>query len=74
MKGMDAAEIMESKEPQVIEAVDLFIAGGGIGQFETNEELQRHLRRGLLRTGILMTVHTFLNRFRSPQKLKLLPP
>lgn len=45
-----------------------------IGQFETNEELQRHLRRGMLRTGILMTVHAFLNRFRSPEKLKLLPP
>jgi flavin-dependent dehydrogenase len=45
-----------------------------IGQFETNDELQRHLRRGMLRTGILMAVHAFLNRFRSPQNLKLLPP
>jgi len=45
-----------------------------IGQFETNEALQRHLRSGMLRTGILMTLHAFLNRFRSPEKLKLLPP
>jgi flavin-dependent dehydrogenase len=45
-----------------------------IEQFTTNEELQRHLRRGMLRTGILMTVHAFLNRFRSPERLKLLPP
>jgi len=45
-----------------------------IGQFRTNEELQRHLKRGMLKTGILMGIHGFLNRYRSPEHIKLLPP
>jgi flavin-dependent dehydrogenase len=45
-----------------------------IGQFRTNEELQRHLKRGMLKTGILMGIHGLLNRYRSPERIKLLPP
>jgi flavin-dependent dehydrogenase len=45
-----------------------------IGQFRTNEELQRHLKRGMLKTGILMGIHGILNRYRSPERIKLLPP
>ena len=41
-----------------------------IGRLQTHRELQRHLRRNMLRMG----VHTLLNRFRPPEKLKLLPP
>lgn len=56
----------DSPEPREIEKVDLFIAGAGIGG---TASAQRKLR-----TGILMGLHAFLNRFRSPQKLKLPPP
>jgi flavin-dependent dehydrogenase len=45
-----------------------------IGKLESNEALQRHLKRGMLRTGVLMGLHAFLNRFRSPERMKLLPP
>ena len=45
-----------------------------IGQFQTNQALQRHLRRDMIRMAVLMGVHTLLNRFRRPEKLKLLPP
>lgn len=45
-----------------------------IARFTSNEELQRHLKRGMLRQGLLMGIHGFLNRFRSPERIKLLPP
>jgi len=28
----------------------------------------------MLKTGILMGIHGFLNRYRSPERIKLLPP
>jgi flavin-dependent dehydrogenase len=33
-----------------------------IDRFDTNEELQRHLKRGMFRQGLLMGLHGFLNR------------
>jgi flavin-dependent dehydrogenase len=45
-----------------------------IGRFETNEQLLEHLKKGMLKTGLLMGIHGFLNRFRSAERQKLLPP
>jgi flavin-dependent dehydrogenase len=45
-----------------------------INQFASNEELQRHLRSGMLRQGLLMPLQSFLNRFRSEERQRLLPP
>ena len=45
-----------------------------IDRFDTNDELQRHLKRGMFRQGALMVLHGFLNRFRSAERQKLLPP
>lgn len=45
-----------------------------IDRFQTNEELKAYLRRSLFTTGIKMSYQSFLNRFRSLEKLRLLPP
>ena len=45
-----------------------------ISQFTSNEELQRYLRSGMLRQGLLMPLQSFLNRFRSEERQRLLPP
>ncbi len=45
-----------------------------IDQFQTNDELKRYLKGGLFSTGLKMMYQTFLNRFRSLEKLRLLPP
>jgi len=45
-----------------------------IDRFETNEELKRYLRRNMVRTGVRMLVHSFANRFRPIERLRLLPP
>ena len=45
-----------------------------IGQFENNEQLQKYLKSGLMKAGVKMMFQSFLNRFRPPEKLRLLPP
>jgi len=45
-----------------------------IDQFETNDELKKYLKRSMLPMGIKMLYHTFLNKFRPIEKLRLLPP
>jgi flavin-dependent dehydrogenase len=45
-----------------------------IDQFETNEELKKYLKSGMLTMGLKMMYQSFLNRFRSVEKLRLLPP
>ena len=45
-----------------------------IAKFDTNEELQRHLYRGMPRVAALMVTQTLLNRVRPPEKMRLLPP
>ncbi len=45
-----------------------------IDQFETNEELKKYLKSSMFTTGIKMLYQSFLNRFRSVEKLRLLPP
>jgi flavin-dependent dehydrogenase len=46
----------------------------GISRFSSNEALQRHLTRNLLKTGIHMLFESFWNRFRPVQNLVMLPP
>jgi flavin-dependent dehydrogenase len=46
----------------------------GITQFQSNEKLQRHLTRNMVKTGMNMRYQSFRNRFRSIQNLVLLPP
>ncbi len=45
-----------------------------IDQFETNDELKKYLKKNMLKTGIGMLFQSFLNRFRSVEKMRLLPP
>jgi len=45
-----------------------------ISKFQTNEELQRYLKSGLISSGLKFLLQNSLNRFRSAEKLKLLPP
>jgi flavin-dependent dehydrogenase len=45
-----------------------------IDQFETNDELKKYLKSGMLKTGIKMMYQSFLNKFRSLEKMRLLPP
>ena len=45
-----------------------------IRKFQTNEELQRHLKKGLVSSGLKFVLQSFLNKFRSPEKQRLLPP
>lgn len=46
----------------------------GIDRFRTNEELKAYLKRSMVTTGIKMIYHSFLNRFRPVERLRLLPP
>jgi len=45
-----------------------------IDQFKTNDELKKYIKRGMFTTGIKMIYHSFMNKFRSVEKLRLLPP
>ncbi|MBT3312525.1 MAG: NAD(P)/FAD-dependent oxidoreductase [Desulfobacteraceae bacterium] len=45
-----------------------------IDQFETNDELKKHIKSSMFSMGIKMMYHTFLNKFRSLENLRLLPP
>jgi len=45
-----------------------------IDQFETNEELKKYLKKSMFSMGVKMLYHSFLNKFRSVEKLRLLPP
>lgn len=45
-----------------------------IRKFESNEELQRHLKSHLLGSGLRFILQSTLNRFRSPENQRLLPP
>ncbi|MCP5059086.1 MAG: NAD(P)/FAD-dependent oxidoreductase [bacterium] len=45
-----------------------------IDQFATNEALKKHLKRSMLMAGLKMQYHSFMNRFRPLEKLRLLPP
>ncbi|MHA2296514.1 MAG: NAD(P)/FAD-dependent oxidoreductase [Candidatus Hodarchaeales archaeon] len=46
----------------------------GINIFKSNEELQNYLDKNMTRMGIAMVVQSFLNKFRSAEKMILLPP
>ncbi len=46
----------------------------GITQLQSNQELQRHVTRNMLKTGLKMRYHSFRNRFRPIHNLVLLPP
>jgi len=41
---------------------------------KNNDELQQYLEKTMLKTGLKMLVQSFLNKFRSPKKMRLLPP
>jgi len=45
----------------------------GILSFESNEELQTYLDKGMLKMGITMFIQKFLNKLRSPEKQVMLP-
>jgi len=45
-----------------------------IAKFQTNEELQRYLKKGLVSSGLKFLFQNFLNKFRSAENQKLLPP
>jgi flavin-dependent dehydrogenase len=45
-----------------------------IRKFQTNEELQGYLKRGLVSSGLKFLLQSTLNKFRSPEKQRLLPP
>jgi len=45
-----------------------------IRKFQTNEELQRYLKKGLVSSGVKFLLQSTLNKFRSPEKQRLLPP
>lgn len=45
-----------------------------ISKFETNEELQKYLKSGLVKSGLNFLLQSFLNKFRSAETQKLLPP
>jgi len=45
-----------------------------ISKFQTNEELQKYLKSGLIRSGLHFMLQSFLNTFRSAERQKLLPP
>lgn len=46
----------------------------GISQFQSNDALQRHLTRSMIKTGIALWYQSFRNRFRSAHDLVMLPP
>ncbi|MHA1917681.1 MAG: NAD(P)/FAD-dependent oxidoreductase [Candidatus Ranarchaeia archaeon] len=45
-----------------------------IGGYKSNAELQKHLDKNMIKMGLGMVFHHFINKFRSPCKQKLLPP
>ena len=45
-----------------------------IGNFQSNQELQNHLMKNFLKMGFGMVVHNILNKIRTPEMQKLLPP
>jgi len=45
-----------------------------IDQFATNEELKAYIKGNLFSTGVKMMAHSVLNRFRPPERIRLLPP
>jgi flavin-dependent dehydrogenase len=45
-----------------------------IRKFQTNEELQGYLKKGLVVSGLKFLLRSTLNKFRSPEKQRLLPP
>lgn len=45
-----------------------------IGGFKTNDELQAHLNKNMLKSGLGMVFQSFLNAVRPAEKQKLLPP
>jgi len=45
----------------------------GITAFKTNEELQEHLDRSMLKMGLNMVLQSFLNKYRSAERQVLLP-
>ncbi len=45
-----------------------------ITAFKTNDELQAHLNKGMMKTGLGLVMQSFLNVFRLAEKQRLLPP
>ena len=45
-----------------------------IDQFKTNEELKKYLIKSMLPMGIKLLIQSFLNKFRTVENLRLLPP
>ena len=45
----------------------------GILSFESNEELQAYLDKGMLKMGLNLFVQRFLNKIRSPERQVMLP-
>jgi len=45
-----------------------------IGVFQTNQDLQKHLSKKILKMAIGMLFHNALNKIRAPEKQKLIPP
>lgn len=45
-----------------------------IDQFSSNDELKTHIKSSLISTGMKMATQSVLNVFRSPEKIRLLPP
>jgi flavin-dependent dehydrogenase len=46
----------------------------GISRFQSNDALQRHLTRSMIKTGVNMWYQSFRNRFRTLDNLMMLPP
>jgi flavin-dependent dehydrogenase len=42
--------------------------------FKNNDELMAHMKKGMAKMGIGMMFHSLMNKFRGPEKQKLLPP
>ncbi len=45
----------------------------GIHQFTSNDELQRHLKKSMLKMGVNLMLQSFLNRYRSAETQTLIP-
>jgi len=45
----------------------------GILSFESNEELQNYLDKGLIKMGLNMTLQSFVNKIRSPERQVMIP-
>ncbi|MFX1275658.1 MAG: NAD(P)/FAD-dependent oxidoreductase [Promethearchaeota archaeon] len=48
--------------------------GKGIYNLTNNDELLAYMKKNMLKNGIKMVFHNFLNKFRPAKKIKLLPP